>query len=61
MKKINNKLAMALLRGAVALSGIMVTMTVVLFTENLKSCVLVLLVGAVAITLVDESISKLKL
>lgn len=56
MKKVNNKLAMALLRGAVALSGIIATITVALFTENLNSCVLVLLVGAIAITLVDELI-----
>lgn len=56
MKKMNNKLAMALLRGAVALSGLMATMTVALFTESLQSCGLVLLVGAIAITLVDESI-----
>lgn len=58
MKKINNKLAMALLRGVVALSGIMSTITVALFTERLNSCVLALLVGAIIITLVDESIKS---
>ena len=56
MKKINNKLAMVLLRGAVALSGIMATITVALFTESLNSCALALLVGAITITLVDELI-----
>ena len=56
MKKINNKLAMALLRGAVALSGIMATMIIVLFTENLKSCMLTLLIGVSTVVLVDEII-----
>ena len=56
MKKINNKLAMALLRGAVALSGIIATITVAFFTESLHSCGLTLLVGAIIVTLVDESI-----
>ena len=56
MKKINNKLAMALLRGAVALSGLMATIIAALFTESLSSCALILLIGGVAITLADESI-----
>ena len=58
MKRINNKLAMALLRGAVALSGIMATVCVALFTESLNSCVLTLLVGAIIITLVDELVKN---
>ena len=58
MKKVNNKLAMALLRGAVTLSGLMTTMTVALFTESLHSFVLVLLIGAMTITLVEEIIFK---
>lgn len=56
MKKINNKLAMVLLRGTVALSGIMATMTVALFTESLNSCVLALLVGALVTVVIDEMI-----
>lgn len=56
MKKMNNKLAMALLRGAVALSGLMATMTIALFTESLSSCVLALLVGALVIVVIDEMI-----
>lgn len=58
MKKVNNKLAMALLRGAVTLSGLMATMTIALFTESLHSFVLVLLIGAMTITLVEEIIFK---
>lgn len=58
MKKVNNKLAMALLRGTIALSGIMTTITIALFTESLTSCVTALLVGALIITLIDESINK---
>lgn len=56
MKKINNKLAMALLRGTVALSGIMATITVALFTESLTSCVLALLVGTLVTVAIDEII-----
>ena len=58
MKRINSKLAMALLRGTVAFSGLMATMTVALFTESLHSLVLVLLIGALTITLIDEIIFK---
>ena len=58
MKKVNNNLAMALLRGAVTLSGLMTTMTVALFTESLHSFILVLLIGAMTITLVNEIIFK---
>ena len=58
MKKVNNKLAMALLRGTIALSGIMTTITIALFTESLTSCVTALLVGALIISLIDESINK---
>ena len=54
MKKINNKLATVLLRGVVALSGLMATMTLVLFTESLISCAWVLLVGTIIVVLVDE-------
>lgn len=61
MKKVNDNLAITLLRGVVAVSGIMATMTIALFTESLNSCVLVLLIGAIAITLVDELINKRKL
>lgn len=49
-----NKLAMALLRGVVALSGLMATMTLALFTESLTSCAWVLLVGTIIVVLVDE-------
>lgn len=52
----SKKLAKALHRVVVTISGIMTTMTVILFTENLKSCMLVLLVGAIVINLIDESI-----
>lgn len=56
MKRINNKLAMALLRGAVALSGIMTTVCVAFFTESLNSCILALLTGASVTVLIDEII-----
>ena len=58
MKKIDNNLVVALLRGATTLSGLMTTMTVALFTESLHSFVLVLLIGAMTITLVEEIIFK---
>ena len=58
MKKIDNNLVVALLRGATILSGLMTTMTVALFTESLHSFVLVLLIGAMTITLVEEIIFK---
>jgi len=54
MKQINNNLVVALLRGAATLSGLMATMTVALFTESLHSLILTLLIGAIAITLIDE-------
>lgn len=58
MKKIDNNLVVALLRGATTLSGLMATMTVALFTESLPSLILVLLIGAMTITLIDEVIFK---
>lgn len=58
MKKINNKLAIALLRGVVTLNGFMVTMCVALFMESLNSFVVALLVGALIIVLVDETITN---
>ena len=58
MKKIDNNLVVALLRGATTLSGLMTSMTVALFTESLHSFVLVLLIGAMTITLVEEIIFK---
>ena len=57
MKRINNnKLAVILLRGVTALSGLMATMCVALFTESLRSCALTLLIGTIAIILIDEII-----
>lgn len=58
MKRINTELVVALLRGAATLSGFMATMTVALFTESLHSFVLVLLIGAMTITLIDKIIFK---
>ena len=58
MKKIDNNLVVALLRGVTTLSGLMATMTIALFTESLHSFVLVLLIGAMTTTLINEIIFK---
>jgi hypothetical protein len=59
MKRINNKtLAMALLRGAVALSGLMATMTFALFTESWNSLFAVSLAGLIITVLLDEKIKS---
>lgn len=55
MKRINNKsLAMALLRGAVALSGLMATVCFALFTESWNSLFAVSLTGLAITVLLDE-------
>jgi hypothetical protein len=57
MKKIQNKsLAMALLRGAVALSGLMATMCFALFCESWNSLFAVSLAGLTITVLLDETI-----
>lgn len=58
MKKVNNKLAMTLLRGVVALSGLMVTGCVALFTESWNSLFIVGLVGITIVVLIDEHIKN---
>lgn len=59
MKRITNKsLAMALLRGAVALSGLMATMTFALFTESWNSLFAVSLAGLTITVLLDETIKS---
>ena len=60
MKRIENKsLAMALLRGAVALSGLMATVCFALFTESWNSLFAVVLIGITATTLFDEYLKRL--
>jgi len=60
MKKITNKkLQTALLRGAVAMSGITCTLTVMLFVDSWYGIVAVACVGAGIITLMDEHIKSL--
>ena len=59
MKRIQNKsLAMALLRGAVALSGLMATVCVALFTESWNSLFVVCLFGLTVTVLLDETIKS---
>ena len=59
MKRITNKsLATALLRGAVALSGLMATMTFALFTESWNSLFAVSLTGLTITVLLDETIKS---
>ena len=61
MKRIINKfLAIALLRGAVALSGLMATVTFALFTESWNSCFAVALIGVTATVIMDEHLKRLK-
>jgi hypothetical protein len=60
MKRINNKnLAMALLRGAVALSGLMATVCFALFCESWNSCFAVALCGLTVTVLTDENLKHL--
>lgn len=60
MKRIQNKsLAMALLRGAVALSGLMATVCVALFMESWNSLFAVSLLGITVVVLIDENIKAL--
>lgn len=59
MKRITNKnLAMALLRGAVALSGLMATVCTALFCESWNSLFAVSLAGLAAVVLLDETIKS---
>lgn len=59
MKRITNKsLAMALLRGAVALSGLMATVCVALFCESWNSMFAVSLAGLTITVLLDETIKS---
>lgn len=59
MKRITNKsLAMALLRGAVALSGLMVTVCFALFCESWNSLFAVSLAGLTITVLLDETIKS---
>lgn len=60
MKKITNKkFASALLRGAVAVSGITCTLTVMLFINSWYGIIAVAFVGAGIVTLMDEHIKTL--
>ncbi len=59
MKKINSKLASALLRGAVALSGITCTLTVMLFVDSWYGILAVAFVGAGIVSTIDEHIKSL--
>lgn len=57
MKKItSSKVQTALLRGAVLVSGGLVTAVASLFFDNIYGVVATLLLGAAAITLIDETI-----
>lgn len=58
MKRINKKLAMTILRGVVALSGLMATGCVALFTESWNSLFIVSLVGITIVVLIDEHIKN---
>lgn len=50
---------MALLRGAVVLSGLMSTVCFALFTESWNSLFAVVLIGITATTLFDEYLKRL--
>ena len=59
MKRITNKnLAMVLLRGAVALSGLMATACFALFCESWNSLFVVCLFGLTVTVLLDETIKS---
>ena len=59
MKKINShKLQTALLRGAVLVSGCMLTGITVLFFNSIYGVVATLFLGAGMITLIDEAITN---
>lgn len=59
MKRIQNKnLAMALLRGAVALSGLIATVCFALFCESWNSLFAVSLAGITVVVLTDENIKS---
>ena len=60
MKRIQSKsLAMALLRGAVVLGGLMATACFTLFTESWDSLFAVALIGITATILFDECLKRL--
>jgi hypothetical protein len=58
MKRLPNKLAMALLRGAVALAGIACTLTMMLFATNLCLLCLTAFAGTYTIILIDEHLKE---
>lgn len=59
MKKLNNKTAMALLRGAVALVGLTCTFVGMLLTDSWQSFIMVWLAGGAVVTLVDDYMKSL--
>lgn len=61
MKRINNKsLQAALLRGAVAVSGSMLTVITALFFDSIYGVAVTLFLGAGMIALIDEVITNQK-
>lgn len=59
MKRITNKkLQAALLRGAVLLSGGMITVIAMTFCDSISSMAAVLSIGIIAVTLTDNAIQK---
>lgn len=59
MKRITNKkLQAALLRGAVLLSGGMMTVVAMTFCDSISSMAAVLSIGSIIITLADNNIQK---
>lgn len=56
MKKINNNLVMALLRGAIVLAGCMTTVTAMLFCSTALEMTTVAIIGGFAITLITERV-----
>lgn len=56
MKKINNNLAMALLRGAIVLAGSMATVVTMLFCTSIYGIIATAMIGGFAIALITERV-----
>jgi len=54
MKKINNNLTMALLRGAIVLAGSMITVVTMLFCNTALGMITTAMLGGFAITIIME-------
>lgn len=58
MKKINSRYAVSILRVVTALSGIIATLTAMLFFNSIYGVMAIAVIGSWLITIIDERIKK---